>query len=133
MMRSALAVLGLAMLAGPALASPCTDQIAALERQATGAGSEAAAASSGGQGVAAARESQAVQPPPANQPAPASGPFQSAPREAQATQRAAEAGAGGDGVVQARAKLNEAREQAGRGDEQACLATLAEARRQLQR
>ena len=132
-MRAVLTFLGLAMLAGPALASPCTDQIAALERQVSGAGAEAAAASSGGQGVAAARESQAVQPPPANQPAPPSGPFQSQPREAQATQRAAEAGAGGDGVVQARAKLNEAREQAGRGDEAGCLASLAEARRQVNR
>jgi hypothetical protein len=132
-MRPVAILLGLAMLAGPALASPCTDQIAVLERQATGAGGEAAAASSGGQGVAAARESQAVQPPPANQPAQASGPFQSPQREAQATQRAADAGAGGDGVVQARAKLNEAREQAGRGEEDACLASLAEVRRQLHR
>ena len=132
-MRAALTLLGLAMLAGPALASPCTDQIAALERQVSGAGAEAAAASSGGQGVAAARESQALQPPPANQPAPPSGPFQAAPREAQATQRAAEAGAGGDGVVQARARLNEARERAGRGDEAGCLAGLAEARRQMNR
>jgi hypothetical protein len=132
-MRAGTILIGLAMLAGPALASPCTDQMAALERQVTGAGSEAAAASSGGQGVAAARESQAVQPPPANQPSSPSGPFQSPPREAQATQRAADAGAGGDGVVQARAKLNQAREQAGRGEEEACLASLAEVRRQLQR
>jgi hypothetical protein len=132
-MRAGTILLGLAMLAGPALAAPCTEQLAALERQVTGAGSEAAAASSGGQGVAAAREGQALQPPPANRPAPPSGPFQDPQREAQATQRAADAGAGGDGVVQARARLNQAREQASRGDEAGCLATLEEARRQLSR
>ncbi|MBL6455397.1 hypothetical protein JMJ55_08695 [Belnapia sp. T6] len=120
-----------ALCAGPALASPCTDQADALDRQLSGTADAAVSASSGGQGVAAARESQAVQPPPGNQPAPPSGPFQSPPREAQATQRAADAGAAGDRVVQAKATVNRARELAGRGDEAACLGAIAEARRQM--
>ncbi|SDB47463.1 hypothetical protein [Belnapia rosea] len=133
-MRALLLGLALAVpMAGQALASPCTDQVEALDRQVTGTVGAAASASSGGQGVAAARESQAVQPPPGNQPAPPSGPFQSPGREARDTQRAADAGAGGDGAIQAKAKLSQARELGGRGEEQACLAALAEARAQMGR
>src|SRR5215204_7244781 len=49
------------LLSVPALASPCEDQIRALEARVDDASSRAAALSGGGQGVAASRESQAIQ------------------------------------------------------------------------
>ena len=120
--------------AGPgASASPCTDQIGALEARLNETGSAAAAASSGGQGVAAAREAQAMEARNENRPVepPPAVPFQSERREAQATQRAAEAGAGGDRVMQAKATLNRARSFDAQGNAQACMEAVAEARRQF--
>ena len=119
---------------GPgASASPCTDQIGALEARLNETGSAAAAASSGGQGVAAAREAQAMEARNENRPVepPPAVPFQSERREAQATQRAAEAGAGGDRVMQAKATLNRARSFDAQGNAQACMEVVAEARRQF--
>ena len=119
---------------GPgASASPCTDQIGALEARLNETGSAAAAASSGGQGVAAAREAQAMEARNENRPVepPPAVPFQSERREAQATQRAAEAGAGGDRVMQAKATLNRARSFDAQGNAQACMEAVAEARRQF--
>ena len=49
------------LLAGPSLASPCSDRIDALEARVKEAAEATASVSSGGQGVAAARESQAMQ------------------------------------------------------------------------
>ena len=86
----------------------------------------AGAASSGGQAVAAAREGQALQPG-GNAP---TAPFQSPSREAQATQRAADAGDGGDRVMQAKASLEKARAMAVQGNEGGCLDSLGQARRQ---
>lgn len=118
--------------AGPAFASPCTDQIGALEARLNETATAAGAASSGGQAVAAAREGQAVQSQDGNRPpgAPAV-PFQAEGREAQATQRAAEAGGGGDRVMQAKATLNRARTLDAQGDGPACMEAVAEARRQV--
>ena len=121
------------ILAGPSLASPCTDRINALEARVNEAAEATASLSSGGEGVAAARESQAMQA--RNQGAPVAAPtvppFQNEVREAQTTRQAAEAGGGGDRVMQARAMLNQARTLDGRGDSTACLDMVTQADRQL--
>ncbi len=121
------------VLAGPSLASPCTERINALEARLIGAAEATASVSSGGQGVAAARESQAMQARNQGEPiAPSTvPPFQNEAREAQTTRQAADAGGGGDRVMQARAKLNEARTFDGRGDSPACLEMVTQAERQL--
>jgi hypothetical protein len=105
----------LLMLAGPALGSPCGDRIAALDRRLDAATTSGVAASSSGQGVAAAREGRAAQPG-----AGPTVPFQETGREADATRRTAEAGGGGS-VAEARAALNRARTAEGRADEAACM------------
>ena len=83
-----------ALSAAPTLASRCGDRIVALHRRLDEGTARAAAASSGGQAVAAAREAQASQPGSRNEP---TVPFQDPAREAQATPkppRQAEAGPG---------------------------------------
>jgi hypothetical protein len=119
--------------AGPVLASPCTDRINALEPRLNEAAESTASVSSGGQGVAAAREGQAMQAEKGVEPItpPTVPPFQDPAREAQATKRAADVGAGGDKVMQARAKLNEARALDQRGDGPACLEAITAAERHL--
>ncbi len=119
--------------AGSALASPCMDRIAALQTRLDEASEAAASASSGGQGVAAARESQAMQSRNRNAPIEPQTvpPFQSGAKEAEATRDAAKAGGGGDRVMQARAQLNEARSLDERGDGAGCLALVERAERQL--
>ncbi len=121
------------LLAGYSLASPCTDRINALEARVKEAGEATASVSSGGQGVAAARESQAMQARNKGEPiAPSTvPPFQNEAREAQTTKQAADVGGGGDRVMQARATLNEARTLDGRGDSTACLDMVTQAERQL--
>jgi hypothetical protein len=121
------------LLAGSSLASPCTDRIIALERRVNEAATATASVSSGGQGVAAARESQAMQARNQGEPiaSPTVPPFQNEAREAQVTRQAADAGGGGDRVMQARAKLNEARTLEGRGESTACLDVVTQAERQL--
>ncbi len=135
MFRKLLATAGAlsALVAGPGFASPCTDQIDALERRLNDTASTAAAASSGGQGVAAAREAQAMEARDENRPIspPPAVPFQAEGREAQATQRAAEAGGGGDRVMQAKATLNRARSFDAQGNGQGCMEAVEEARRQI--
>ena len=118
--------------ASPGIASPCGDQIGALDARLNETATAAASASSGGQAVAAAREGQAAEARDENRAtgAPAV-PFQSESREAQATQRAADAGGGGDRVVQAKATLNRARTLDAQGDANGCMAAVAEARRQI--
>lgn len=118
--------------ANPANASPCTDQIAALEAQLNETATTAGAASSGGQAVAAAREGQAMEARDQNRPTVApTAPFQSEDREARATQRATDAGGGGDRIMQAKATLNRARSLDIQGNVSACLEVVAEAKRQL--
>lgn len=122
----------LCLAATPGLASSCTDRIGALEARLNQTGATAAAASSGGQAVAAAREGQAMEARDQNRaPSGPTPPFQDERREAQATRRAAEAGAGGDRVVQAKAKLNHARTLDLQGDGPGCLEAVAEAGRQM--
>ncbi len=119
--------------AGPGAASPCTDQIGALEARLNETAATASAASSGGQAVAAARGAQAMEARNENRPVdpPPAVPFQSEGWEAQATQRAAEAGGGGDRVMQAKATLNRARSFDAQGNAQGCMEAVAEARKQI--
>ena len=118
--------------AASAFASPCGEQLNSLEARLNQAAEAAVSTSSGGQGVAAAREAQAMQAPDTNKPIPAPiPPYQAENREVQATQRAAQAGGGGDRVMQAKATLNRARTLDQQGDGAACLEAVAEARRQL--
>ena len=122
-----------ALAAGPGAASPCTDQIGALEARLNDTATTAAAASSGGQAVAAAREGQAMEARDQNRPVspPPAVPFQAEGRGAQATQRAAEAGGGGDRVMQAKATLNRARSFDAQGNSQGCMDAVEEAKRQI--
>ncbi|TCZ64810.1 hypothetical protein [Roseicella aquatilis] len=124
LLAAAGAALWAALPAPPALASPCGDRLAALERRIDAGTARAAAASSGGQAVAAAREGQAARPGQSNEPAM---PFQDPAREAQATRQAAEAG--GTGMAEARAALNRARLLDQQGDAAGCAEAVAEAER----
>ena len=72
----------------------------------------------------ARNENRPVSPPPAV-------PFQSEGRETQATQRAAEAGGGGDRVMQAKATLNRARSFDAQGNAQGCMEAVEQAKKQV--
>lgn len=135
-MKTVMALAGVAagmLLAGPASASPCGDRIAALDARLDQEAEAAISTSSGGQGVAGAREGQAMQDEdgeiPPNEPAV---PFQSEPREAAATEDAVEAGEAGNLVMQAKAALNRARTLDREGNTAGCEEALAEAERQIE-
>ena len=115
-----------ALSAAPTLASPCGDRIVALHRRLDEGTARAAAASSGGQAVAPAREGRASQPGSRNEPAV---PFQDPAREAQATRQATEAGGGATGMAEARAALNQARTLDQQGNASGCMEAVAEAER----
>jgi hypothetical protein len=124
-MRSIIMAGACLALASPALASPCGERIAALDARLDAATRSSVAASSAGQGVAAAREGRAAQ-----DGAGPTVPFQETGREEDATRRAAQAGGGGS-VSEARAALNRARTAEGRADEAACMREVDEAERLL--
>lgn len=124
-MRSLVLAGVLLPLALPAHASPCGDRIAALDQRLDAATAGGAAASSSGQGVAAAREGRAAQ-----SGAGPTVPFQETGREEDATRRAAEAGGSGS-AAEARAALNRARTADARSDEAACMREAAEVERLL--
>lgn len=117
--------------AGSASASPCGDRIAALEARLDEEAETAISASTGGKGVAAAREGQAVQAGSESGAGEPAVPFQDEEREARETERAAEAGGGGDRVMQAKASLNRARAMDGEGNASACEEALADAEAQI--
>lgn len=132
LMPAASAIL-LLLLADASLASPCTDRIAAIEKRVDEMADAAASTSSGGQGVAASRESQAMQARDKGTPiaAPTVPPFQNEAKEVETTRKAAEEGGGGDRAMQARASLNQARALDNEGKSAACLDLVDEAERQL--
>ncbi|KAB1075596.1 hypothetical protein [Methylobacterium planeticum] len=117
-----LASLLVAGLAGPALASPCGDQIAALEKRVKAEATEAISASTSGKATAGAREGQGVTGSTGGQ---ASVP--EAPPE-----KSAQAGQGGDRAQQAKVALDEARTADKKGDASACEAAIGRAKQQLQ-
>ena len=109
----------LAVLAGPALAD-CADRITFLEEALDDASRLAISASTGGQGVAGAREAQAVTEETAEEPVP----YQD--DAAAAVEEADDAGDGGEELIEARARLGEARTLAQDGDEEACTRQIKE-------
>jgi hypothetical protein len=114
--------------AGSSAASPCGGEIAALEARIDEAAEAAISTSSGGQGVAGAREGKALEAErrdaPVREPA---APYQKEGKEAQAVEQAATAAAGGgDGILQAKAALNRARTLSLKGDA-TCREAVAEA------
>jgi hypothetical protein len=119
--------------ASPSLASPCSEQIAALEARLDEEAKAAISASSAGESVAGAREGQAVHAENRDVPvgAPAV-PYQDAEEEAEVVQRAEEAGGAGDRIMHARATLNEAKTLDQEGNVSGCEEALAEAQRRLE-
>jgi len=116
-------------LAGPALASPCGDAIRALEPRVDDAVSRSAALSSGGQAVAASRESQAMQADKSGTPPDSS--VQKLPEHDVGATAAATPLAGGDAALRARAALNRAQALDREGDASGCSAAVEEVRREL--
>ena len=117
------------LLATPALSSPCEDAIRALEAQVDDAASKSAALSSGGQGVAASREAQAMQAESGQKPPGA--PVQKLPEHDAAATAAATPLAGGDKAMRARAALNRARVLDREGNAGGCNDAVAEAKREI--
>ncbi|WP_265502033.1 hypothetical protein [Paracoccus beibuensis] len=117
-----LLALGIGIAAGPAAAN-CADRIAFLEEVLDEAAKLSMSTSSGGQGVAGARESQAMNEGEVIEP---TVPYQDPPEEAEAVEEADEAGEGGDEILQARALLGEAQALEDDGETAACEAQLRE-------
>lgn len=113
----------------PALASPCGDAIRALEPRVDEAVSKSAALSSGGQGVAASRESQAMQAD--KQPAAPGSTVQKLPEHDVGATAAATPLAGGDNALKARAALSRAEALDRQGNASGCTTAVEEARREL--
>lgn len=126
-MKQILLAAGLALVAGPA-AADCADRITFLEEVLDESAKLAISASSGGQGVAGAREAQAISEEDAEDEAV---PYQDEPEALEAVEEAEEAGDGGDDILQARAHLSEARNLADEGDEEACITQVRDVLVQL--
>jgi hypothetical protein len=109
------------LLAGSALAHDCAGRIDEFERLLDTAADHAISASSGGQAVAGAREAQAMDDTDgAQDPVP----FQEETEEAAEVEEADDAGEGFEQIIEARAALQDARELAESGDEDACVEAL---------
>jgi predicted lipid-binding transport protein (Tim44 family) len=117
------------LIAGPALASPCGDAIRVLEPRVDEAVSKSAALSSGGQAVAASRESQAMQAD--KQPAPPGSAVQKLPEHDVGATAAATPLAGGDNAMRARAALSRAQALDRDGNASGCDTAVEEVRREL--
>ncbi|MBD2750893.1 hypothetical protein IC232_30090 [Microvirga sp. BT688] len=117
------------LITGPALASPCGDAIRVLEPRVDEAVSRSAALSSGGQAVAASRESQAMQ---ANkQPTSPGSSVQKLPEHDVGATAAATPLAGGDNAMRARAALSRAQALDRDGNAAGCSTAIEDARREL--
>ena len=118
--------------AGPVLAASCTERITALEAKLDEAAESAISTSSSGQGVAGAREGQAIHA--ENKDAPVGAPavpYQKESKEAGAVRSAENAGGAGDRVMQAKASLNQAKSFDQQGNAAKCDEAVAEAQKQL--
>jgi len=117
------------ILAVPVFASPCEDDIRALDARVNDASSRSAALSGGGEGVAASRQAQAMQ---ADAKAPPRGqPAQKLPEhDVNATSAVTPLG-GGDKPMMAKAALDRARTFERDGNAAACAEAVGEARREL--
>ncbi len=114
--RITAAAIAASLLAGPALAHDCAGRIDEFERLLDTAAEMAISASSGGQAVAGAREAQAVEDTERSEVVP----VQDETEEVEAVEEADEAGNGGEKVIEARAALQQARELADEGQDEAC-------------
>lgn len=120
------------LVGGAAATASCTDDIAAFEGRLKEQATAAISTSTGSKEVAAAREGQAMEArdkdvPVASVPrAPAVG-----TPAAQATEKAEQAGAAGDRVMQAKVTLNRARTLDQQGNSAGCSEAVTEAKRQL--
>ncbi|MBD8909499.1 hypothetical protein [Methylorubrum zatmanii] len=108
------------LLAGPALASSCSDKIAKLDGPAKSEATSSISASTGSKTVAAHREGEGQT---------GTG-GQTDPREAP-PEKSAEAGKGGDQAQQARVALEEARTADGKGDAKGCEEAVTRAEKLL--
>ena len=112
-------------LSGGALAHDCLERVGEIEGLLDAASERAISASSGGQAVAAARQAEVVEGDEEGEgPEEPVVPFQEEAEEAIAVEEADEAANAGERVIEARAALQDARELAQGGDEQACLDAL---------
>ena len=116
------------LLAVPALASPCEDDIRALDARVNDAASRSGALSGGGEGVAASRQAQAMQ---ADAHRPTGAPSQKLPEHDVNATAAVTLLAGGDRPLKAKAALDRARTFERDGNAAACSEAVAEARREL--
>lgn len=120
--------------AGPILASTCAEQIEEVDARLQEAAELSIATSTAGQAVAAAREAQAselIDDEEVAEEVPTV-PYQDEEDEAEAVRRAAEAGDGGEEIMEALALLEKARVHEEAGDEEACEAAVAEVARLIE-
>ncbi len=117
------------MLAAPAAAQTCVAVLDELEPILQEAAEKSISTSSSGQGVAGAREAQAMEEGPEGEAEPVV-PYQEPAEEVGAVEQAVQAGEGGDLVMRAMAMVDEARASA-EGDEEACLETTRAALRMV--
>ncbi|MEH3120046.1 MAG: hypothetical protein PGN25_21280 [Methylorubrum populi] len=104
------------LMAGPALASPCSDKIAKLDGRVKSEATASIAASTGSKTVAAHREGEGQ-----------TGTGGQTDRREAPPEKSAEAGKGGDRAQQAKVALEEARTADGKGDAKGCEAAIARA------
>ncbi len=107
-------------LAGPALASPCSDKIASLDGRVKARATEAISASTGSKTIAAHREGEGQ-----------TGTGGQTDKREAPPEKSAEAGKGGDQAQQAKVALEEARTADGKGDAKGCEAATARAEKLL--
>ncbi|GJE16704.1 hypothetical protein [Methylobacterium marchantiae] len=119
---AALLAAGLAatLVAGPVLASPCSDEIARLDAKVKDEATGSISASTSGKAAAGAREGQGESAQSGNASTPAAPP-----------EKSAEAGKGAEAAMQAKVALDEARTADGKGDAKACDAAVGRAKSHL--
>lgn len=118
--RLSLALPLLALLVGPALASPCSDKIAALDGRVKDQAAEAISASTGSKTIAAHREGEGQ-----------TGTGGQTDKREAPPEKSAEAGKGGDQAQQAKVAVEEARTADGKGDAKGCEEAVQRAEKLL--
>ncbi|AMB47866.1 MULTISPECIES: hypothetical protein [Methylobacteriaceae] len=108
------------LLAGPALASPCSDKIAGLNGRAKSEASDSISAASSGKSVAAQREGEGQ-----------TGTGGQTDTGTASPEKSAEAGKGGEHAQQARVAMEEALAADKKGDTAGCEAAVARAEKLL--
>ena len=109
-----------AAFASPALATPCGDQVAAMDKQVMKEAREAISASTGGKYTASSREAQGITSPEGKPPVSEAPPVVST-----------QAGKGADMAQQAKVSVEAARTADNKGDVPGCESAIARAKQQL--